>query len=81
MANQPWTDMKIDLAAFRRNNDQVPIDYQRQFQGQHIAWHKDGTHVVASAEFYVDLHAKLRELGIPFDEVVFDHVDAYDGQL
>lgn len=81
MSDEPWTDMKIDLVKFERNNAEVPLEYQEQFRGQHIAWNAEGTHVVASADEYEDLHAKLREMGIPLDEVVFGHVDKYDAQF
>jgi hypothetical protein len=75
MATEPWTDMKIDIVRFRRNRNRVPLEYQAQLFGQHIAWHKDGTHVVASARTYEELVTWLGELGIALDEVVFDGID------
>jgi hypothetical protein len=81
MAQQPWPDMKIDMAEFLRNNAQVPLEYQSQFQGQHIAWHRDGPHVVAAAQCEEDLLKLLKERDIPLDEVLLSYVDGYDGIL
>jgi hypothetical protein len=75
MSDQPWTDMKVDLVRFQRNNDQVPPEYLVPYWGQQVAWHADGTHIVAADATHEGLYRRLREMGIATDEVVIDYVD------
>jgi len=73
--DNPWPEMKIDLVQFRRNNNQVSFEYLVAFWGKQVAWHADGTHIVASADTHEGLAQRIRELGIDPFSVVYDYVD------
>jgi hypothetical protein len=75
MSDQQWPVCPIDVVKYRRNNDRVSPEYLVPFWGKQVAWHADGTHIVAAAATDEQLNEKLRELGIPANQVVFGYVD------
>lgn len=75
MATQPWPEMRIDIGKHMRNNALVPPEYLVPFWGKKVAWHADGTHIVAAADTPAERDAELLRLGIDAGEVVFGYVD------
>lgn len=77
MAN-PWPDMRVDLGQHQRNRALVPLEYLQRFLNQQVAWHADGTRIVAAAETDAELLAELARLGIDAQDVVFGYVGDAD---
>lgn len=79
MANtNPWPTMRIDLGKHLRNKAQVPQEYLVPFWGKQVAWHADGTHIVAAADTLAQLDAELARLGINPCDVVVNYLGASD---
>ena len=75
MNTNPWPEMRIDLGKHMRNKAEITPESLVEFWGKQVAWHADGTHVVASADTDRELFAELARLGIDVQDVVVGHVD------
>lgn len=79
MANtNPWPGMRIDLAKHVQNKAKVPVEDLAPYWGKQVAWHADGTHIVAAADTLEQLDAELARLGIDPCEVVINFLGASD---
>lgn len=65
-----WPDPK-----FGENNERFPVEELWRHIGQHVAWSRDGTHLLAGAGSLDELFRKLDEAGIDLRHVVLDYVD------
>lgn len=70
---------RVDLVRFNENLRKVSPEYLAAFRGRRVAWHADGTHIVAAATSQAGLYQELERLGIDPSEVVLDYVDSADG--
>ena len=74
MAHEPDPRPWIDLSEWQKNNVKLLPEVALKYAGQHVAWSLDGLHIVASSPDYGQLHDKLKEAGIPLDQVVLDYM-------
>ena len=73
-ADNPWPGFDFDFAAFAANQQLVPLEYLRLYCGKQVAWHRDGTRIVAAGDTDDELVAQLRELGVDPLSVVYDTI-------
>lgn len=67
----PWIDPN-----HLTNREKIPQEELDQYAGQFVAYSWDGTHIVAGADSEAALMAKLKELGISTQQVVFSYIDS-----
>jgi hypothetical protein len=63
---------------FRRNQNQFPAEELMKYAGQHVAWSRDGTRILASGESFGAVDDQLQAAGIDPSTVVFSFVDPPD---
>ncbi len=60
---------------FHENMSKFTLEQLLPYEGQHIAWSRDGTRIVTSGKDYDELFAHLDALGVPSDQIVHDFID------
>ncbi len=61
---------------FNEKRNQFPAEELVKYAGQHVAWSRDGTRILAGGEDLISAIAKLQGVGICPDEVVWSYVPA-----
>jgi hypothetical protein len=65
----------IDIGVYLQGKQTVTAEYLQPFWDQQVAWHADGTRIVAAADSHEGLYARLQFLGIDSSTVVLGYVD------
>jgi hypothetical protein len=60
---------------FHANSSKFTLEELLPYDGQHVAWSRDGTRILASGKDYDELYSKLDALGIASDQVIHDFID------
>ena len=60
---------------FQANMSKFTLDQLLPYDGQHIAWSRDGMRIVASGKDLDEVFEKLDALGVPSNQVVHDFID------
>jgi hypothetical protein len=63
---------------FRRNQNQFPAEELAKYAGQHVAWSRDGTRILASGPDDQAVEDALKAAGVDPSTVVFSYVDPPD---
>jgi hypothetical protein len=66
----------INGQLFNENRNKFPADELRKYAGQHVAWNREGTRILAGDEDLPAAVAKLQAAGFHTGEVVWSWVPA-----
>jgi hypothetical protein len=68
----------VNSNEFNQNSTKFPLEELRKYFGKEVAWSRDGTRIVASADELGELFRELDRLGIPSADVVVSYVPKED---
>jgi hypothetical protein len=70
----PWWDYRV----YEENRRRFPQDELNKYSGQHVAFSRDGTRILASGKDMEEVEQRVVAAGLDPSQVVFSYIDPPD---